>query len=300
MPRAQAGVLLVGLITGAALSVGSSGEAQHRGPGTGRAETTTLRVRATTSEAVTAIEAQLDRAVDEVSLPRAAWLLGHDAARGYLLPGYGIVFVLTPRVLPGGEDVFLRFGSSGSPMPVRPHRRVVGPEISDEIETLEKRVIVLQHQTEESRRAAEQNMERIVRDVRVRLGMPGPEEAETPSAPVAQATPRRVAPAPPPWKFWFEAGAGRDERTPQAVIADVREALIAVFETPAARVPGLGPNEFVTVAVDFAPPGILGRAAGHERQRTLILRGRAKDIEARARGAIESSELRHRIEVIEY
>src|SRR5512141_2832880 len=52
-------------------------------------------------DGIEALEAQLDRAIDRVSLPRPAALLGRDAARGYRLPGYGVVFVLTPRTLPG-------------------------------------------------------------------------------------------------------------------------------------------------------------------------------------------------------
>src|SRR5512147_638413 len=55
-------------------------------------------------EEIEAVEATVARAVDRVSLPHAARLLGRiESARGYRLPGYGVVVVLTPRTLPGGE-----------------------------------------------------------------------------------------------------------------------------------------------------------------------------------------------------
>ena len=46
------------------------------------------------------LEARLDEAVDSVSLPHAARLMGRvEQARAYRLPGYGVVLVLTTRRL---------------------------------------------------------------------------------------------------------------------------------------------------------------------------------------------------------
>src|SRR5512138_552950 len=59
---------------------------------------------AASREDLEAIEATVARAVDRVSLPHAAPLLGQpESSRAYRLPGYGIMLVLTPRTLPGGE-----------------------------------------------------------------------------------------------------------------------------------------------------------------------------------------------------
>src|SRR5512143_3046481 len=59
---------------------------------------------AASREELEAVEATVARAVDRVSLPHPAPLLGRlEAARAYRLPGYGIVLVLTPRTLPGEE-----------------------------------------------------------------------------------------------------------------------------------------------------------------------------------------------------
>src|SRR5574340_1255136 len=66
-----------------------------------------------------ALEASLDRAVNRVSLPQVARLLGRAAARGYRLPGYGVVLVLPPRSLPGSEDVIYRVGAGRSKLRVR-------------------------------------------------------------------------------------------------------------------------------------------------------------------------------------
>jgi hypothetical protein len=61
---------------------------------------------------------------------------------------------------------------------------------------------------------------------------------------------------------------------------------------------GLRGDEFVTVAVDFVPGDLF---ASHRRPtRTLIVRARQRDLEARARGTIAPEELRARVEVIEY
>jgi hypothetical protein len=283
-------------------------------------------------EGIEALEAQLDRAIDRVSLPRPVALLGRDSARGYRLPGYGIVFVLTPRTLPGpdGYDV-LRPHHRVEFRRVRPHPPGEDDAGPDAVGALERQVIVLQQQTEQARRAAEEDMERIVHDVRVRHTAPGemqvevrtldpaplppeapapaaapeaPRSPETPRAPEAPRVSQPPAPAeaplppPPPWKFWFDAAVSHDTRTPEAVVADVRQVLVEVLESSPGRVSGLGPEEFVTVAVDFEPAGLFAQRARPER--TLVVRARVRDLEARAKGAIAADDLRRRVEVIEY
>lgn len=284
-------------------------------------------------EGLEALEAQLDRAVARVSRPRAAHLLDAGSARGYRLPGYGMVFVLTPRALPGRADHLLELLE---PQRLKVRRPRPGAEdVAPEIDALERQVIVLQQETELTRRAAEQEMDRIVQNVRIRLAPPGeemrvevhaeelprekgaevavaaldpPPPPPPPEAPAAPKAPRGAVPLapaeaplpppPPPWRYWFEAHSPQDARRPDAVVADVRAALVEALAGQPGRLPGLGPDEFVTVVVDFEAGGL---AASHARpERTLVLRARARDLDARARGAIPPEELRRRLEVSEY
>ena len=278
-------------------------------------------------EGLEALEAQLDRAVDRVSLPHAARLLGRaESARAYRLPGYGIVLVLTPRALPGesGRVYFLQRGSRPkarkyrveTPPPGAPAAVVVDVEDDEGVETFERQVLVLQHETEATRRAAEEEMERIVHDVRIRIAPPTPPAPATPTAPPAPAppaapeapqpgepgpvawTPAPPLPAPPPWKFWFEPGTPSETRAPEAVIADVRASLIETLTAPTVAVAGLPGDERVSVAVDFVRGGLF--AANARPGRTLVVSVRARDVAARARGSITAEELRRRVEVSEY
>jgi hypothetical protein len=272
-------------------------------------------------EEVEAFEARLARAVDRVSLPHAARLLGRvESARGYRLPGYGLVLVLTPRMLPGGEgQVYVLRG--GAPK----HRRVESRPpatgeatwtIDDEqVETFERQVLVLQHETEAARSAAEEQMERMVEAVRVRVAPPSPVRVEVhtagpealappapPQAPDTLAPPAPpeapLPPSPPPWKFWFETGAPQDKRTPEAVVADVRGAVIDALVAQGGRRVGLAGDERITVAVDFVPGGLFAAQARPEK--TLVVSARVSDVDARTRGAITPEEFRRRVEVTEY
>jgi hypothetical protein len=281
-------------------------------------------------EGLEALEAQLDRAVDRVSLPHAARLLGRaESARAYRLPGYGIVLVLTPRALPGesGRVYFLQRGSRPKARKYRvetkppgaPAALVVDVDDDEGVETFERQVLVLQHETEATRRAAEEDLERIVHDVRIRVAPPAPPAqapATPPTPPQAPAppaapeapqpgepgpvvrTPAPPLPAPPPWKFWFEAGTPSEARAPETVIADVRASLIETLTAPSVALSGLPGDERVSVAVDFVPGGLF--AANARPGRTLVVSVRARDVAARARGSITAEELRRRVEVSEY
>jgi hypothetical protein len=297
----------------ALLALGAAASAQQRASGGA----------APPREGVEELEARLARAVDGVSLPHAARLLGRvESARAYRLPGYGLVLVLTPRMLPGSEgQVYLMPGGAPKHRRVRveSHPTSTGDaawKVDDaQIETFERQVLVLQHETEAARSAAEEQMERMVEDVRVRTGPPAhasvevhtdapetgvppappqPPEAATPPAPPVAPLP----PAPPPWKFWFETSAPLDKRTPETVIAEVRAAVIAAVAAEGARLIGLAGDEHVTVAVDFVPGGLFAAQARPEK--TLVVTARAKDVDARARGAISLDEFRRRLDVTEY
>jgi hypothetical protein len=257
-------------------------------------------------EELASLELHLEHAVAEVSVPHAGILLGRtNASRGYRLPGYGIVFVLTPRALPGGERaVFvLRGRGADTPSHVDVHAR--GEAIVDvteiEVEAFEHQVLILQHAAEAQRRAAEEDHERIVRDVRIRLS--GPTARRVGDISGEGSRPVLVdksAPGPtsPPWSFWFGSDTLQEERSADRVVQDVRSALIEALESRGAGVAGLEADEFVTVAVDFVPGGLF---ASHRRPtRTLIVRARQGDLSARADGKITAEELRAQVEVIEY
>jgi hypothetical protein len=257
--------------------------------------------RARLPEGTESLELGLERAVARVSAPHARRLLGEaGTTRGYRLPGYGVVFVLPPRALSGEPATLVLGGSAAGRAPrvqVRRRFEVRAPEPeAHEIEALERQVLMLQQEAEALRRAAEEDMERIAHDVRVILA-PAPRAAPVPApepAPEAEPPPE---PAAPPWLFWFEA-RGSDERTDDAVVAEVRSALVAELEAAGGRLSGLGPEEFVTVAVDFIPGGLFTTRA--RPSRTLVVRARQSDLAARARGALGPAELRRRLEIVEY
>jgi hypothetical protein len=291
MPRCPTRLALAALLA-ALVSPAAAAEKEKPRPVAGREE-------------LEAVGATVARAVDRVSLPHAARLLGRvESARGYRLPGYGVVLVLTPRTLPGDEGQIYVLHSG-----VPKHRRVrvetrrpgasaVSAGTSDEeaIETFERQVLVLQEETEAARRAAEEEMDRIVQDVRVRVAHASEVHVEVVPAPVPAEAP--LPPAPPPWKFWFETATPKEKRSPETVIADVRGAVVDALATSGIRLAGLAGDERVTVTVDFVPGGIFAAEARPER--TLVVSVRAKDVDARSRGAITPEELRKRVEATEY
>jgi hypothetical protein len=294
MPRCPARLALAAVLAALACSVAAAEKEKPR-PAAGREE-------------LEAVEATVARAVDRVSLPHAARLLGRvESARAYRLPGYGVVLVLTPRTLPGGEgQVYVLRGGAPRPHRVRVETRRPGASAAstgtgneEAIETFERQVLVLQEETEAARRSAEEEMERLVQDVRVRVAPPSEvhvDVVEPPSAPVPAEAP--LPPAPPPWKFWFETGTPEEKRSPETVIADVRGAVVDALATGGVRLAGLAGDERVTVTVDFVPGGIF--AARTRPEKTLVMSVRLKDVDARARGAITPEELRKRVEVTEY
>lgn len=278
------------------------------------------RASAAPREGIESLEAQLARAADRVSLPHAARLLGRaETARGFRLPGYGVVFVLTPRALPGGEGQIYVFRGTPkvSRMRVEARPRDAAAPEEQEVETLERQVLVLQHETEAMRRLAEEEMDRLVETVRVRVSphsgqgevhvevvsspdAPPPPAPPAPPAPAAppEAPVAPAAPPAPPWRHWFEAGAPQDGRDAAAVVSDVCRALVDVLAAPGVRLEGLPPDERVSVAVDFVAGGLFVAQARPEK--TLVLSARVRDLAALARGAIDGAELRRRVEVTEY
>lgn len=266
------------------------------------------------------LEAQLDRAVGQVSRPSPGIVVGRaEAARGYHLPGYGAVFVLAPRALPRARlmvwretlpGTVIEFEAShegdeptAAPAAKTRHDHVVrvrtvrkpvplDPEQSKELAEIEAQVEAFQRDAEEARQAAERDLERLMRDAQGMVAPPAPVPPVPPLPP--------TAPLPPfaPWRFWFESREAPDSRAPDQVVADVRSAVIATLEAHGALVTGLGPDDHVAVAVDFLPGGLF--VAQARPSKTLVVRARRKDLEERARGRLSPEELRRRIEIVEY
>lgn len=173
-------------------------------------------------------EAQLDKAVAEVSRPAPGIVLGRsEAARGYHLRGYGAVFVLSPRALPRPGDVLvvrrralpggsarieIESHSEGTGNPSEDARRLAeqarqvlraskgtvappGFGGDEEIAALEQEVLEFQQEAELLRQMAERNFDRLTQDVRGRLAPPVPIWSAAP-APL-ESIPAPGAPAPP-------------------------------------------------------------------------------------------------------
>ena len=172
-------------------------------------------------------------------------------------------------------------------------------------------------EAELARREAEQALERIAEEIRVRFPQP-PQPAQAPpvaSAPVAPPVPpraaansteppsapapRAVAPPPPPWRYWFQADLDDDPRPAAQVVTEVKTVLIQALEARGGYLTSVRPDEFLVVAVDFAPRGFPLRP-DRLAERTLVVRAKKRDLDERRGGKLSADELRKRIEVHEY
>jgi hypothetical protein len=124
----------------------------------------------------------------------------------------------------------------------------------------------------------------------------------TPAVAPAPAPAARPAPLPPPapmapWTSWLGLDEEESEPgAPDAVVGEVREAVLAVIEAQRPRLLRLAADGSIAVAVDFVPRGPLPRRV----QRTLVLRVTRQDLEARAAGRLAPQEFRKRVAVTEY
>jgi hypothetical protein len=198
-------------------------------------------------------------------------------------------------------------------------------------EVLRRQMRMIEEQAEMFRRAAERARMEAERSVRERLpplppyvvAVPETHEmpplppvppapplpavtavpATPPSAPVAVSAPRPPAPPeppdapPPPWRFWFDVSSEDEEPeapapAPASVIAAARDALAAGLASYARPLASLGPDEFVSVAVDFVPERVPRARAS----RTLMARVRVRDLTDHQAGRLSAAALRQRIE----
>ena len=263
----------------------------------------------------------LDLAVGQVSRPSPFQLMGPTtAASGYLLPGQGALFVLPARTLPDDTVIVMQESSDGGPPVVgvvrRDGRRLkpTSPRARDR--EMQQMVEAYAQEAELARREAEQALERIAEEIRVRFPQP-PQPAQAPpvaSAPVAPPAPSRAAasgaeppsaPAPravappPPWRYWFQADLDDDPRPAAQVVTEVKTVLIQALEARGGHLTSVRPEEFLVVAVDFTPRGFPLRP-DRLAERTLVVRAKKRDLDERRGGKLSADELRKRIEVHEY
>ena len=214
-----------------------------------------------------------------------------------------------------------------------PRRR--GPARPTSSWPIEQQVLEFQREAEEARQNAEREFERISQGIRERMAplpappapvpqasararrpapqappagpaapipAPVPRPPREPLPPGVPAPPTSIAgvplPQPPPWRFWFDGGppdaanAGQGHRRR----ARGRRSRSSRARGRASR--GVAPGEYVTVAVDFVPAGVF--VSQVRPARTVVVRARKQDLDARSRGQLSADDLRRRVEVTEY
>jgi hypothetical protein len=248
------------------------------------------------------VEALLDDAVQAVSRPNPGFVLaGAPSCRGYLLRGYGVVFVLPPRRLPAPG---LWAASRRRPRPPGLPDRVyvLKSRRGSDLRELEAQVQAFQMQAQQQW----EEFERAFLEVQARLAAA---EAATlnptpaPPAPKAPPVPPPVGPLGPPvgpWQFWSEETAeDREARTPERLVADTQEAVVKALEAHGHLLASLQGDEAVSVVVDFVS-GTPFLDEDARPARSLTLRVRKRDLDERHAGRLAPDELRRRVEAGEY
>jgi hypothetical protein len=192
---------------------------------------------------------------------------------------------------------------------VRERRRQDSEERERQLQVLEQQAAQLQREAERVKEVAERRIEDLMRDVSVHLAESRPGAPPTPAAPAPEPTSPAEPPTPPappaplqrpaPWSFWFELSEIEEQgRSLDAVVTDIREAMTGVLESHGVRLRTLRPEEVVVVAVDFVRRTAFPSFPRPER--TVLLRIKKKELDARRAGQISSEELERRIEVVQY
>lgn len=191
-------------------------------------------------------------------------------------------------------------------------RRHNAPQREADMRRLEQQVEAFQREAERARLEAEHAWIEIQREIQTRLeGGSGGASAGTVTvggglAPSATAAGRatRSDPAsdemdsPAPWRFWFGTDDPEDPRSPAQILGDVKTAIVDVLEAHGSVLHNVGPQEQVTVAVDFLPRGLF---VGMQRPtRTLVVRVKKQFIDERRAGRLAADQLRAKLEVNEY
>jgi hypothetical protein len=166
---------------------------------------------------------------------------------------------------------------------------------------LQLQILAIQEEAEAFRVAVERARERAERQVRTQLqqgqAAAAPSASAPPSAADAPAAAGPASPAEPPWRVWMSAPPEAAQIN-QALVDQVREAVIGAMEAHGDQARALGPQESVTAAVDFVGAGPF--ALRPRVKSTLVVRAAAADVQARAAGRISAEEFRQRVQVRQY
>ena len=162
---------------------------------------------------------------------------------------------------------------------------------------LELQVLAIREQAETFRIEVEAARARAERELRVQLGTiqrppspPAVPAAAPAEAPEASAATGPAAPPEPPWRAWVGT-AQQAAQLNQAMVEQVRDALISSLEAHGDELSGLAATETVTVAVDFV--GVAGPLGMRPRVRgTLMVRALVGDVQARQSGRLSSADFR--------
>jgi len=124
-----------------------------------------------------------------------------------------------------------------------------------------------------------------------------PPPVPAPPAVVAPMPPEPPDAPPPPWRFWFDVSSEDDAAeppspAPSSVMTAARDGLAAGLESYARPLASLGPDEFISVAVDF----VADRPPRAQATRTLLARVRVRDLTDHQAGRLSAADLRRRVE----
>lgn len=286
-------------------------------------------------EEIEGLALRLDHAVRQVSLPGSEPLLGVDPPRGYYVAGVGAMFVVPPRALPRPTRVLL-FGPGRAPVVVEAPddqaelEALLGPTEARRLSAARRRQRsaherALDQRAEEFRRwAAEagREMEVILEHwMRGQVLVPGrsgpglvsdsvPAPGTTlPGLDADAAAPGTPGPPPAgalpvlPRDLFPEptdpvADAPADARSPDRIVNDVRQAVVAALEAYGAGLRSVRADEIVSVAVDFVPRGLF--SADLRPARTLVVRVSKKALDERAAGRLDSAAFLKQVQLSEY
>jgi len=121
---------------------------------------------------------------------------------------------------------------------------------------------------------------------------------EAPPPPALEASEGLELPPAPPWEIFFDFAEPQDTRTPEAVIQEVRQAVVGTLAAQGGGLSGVGPEEQVVVAVDFLPPLRTGLPSAPER--TLVIRVPKKDLDDVQARRLSRQDFQKRVQVSEY
>lgn len=284
------------------------------------------------------VSLSLDQAIGEVTRNAYAWEFTPSRGQGIVIPGYGLVFVLAPRPLPGENE-----GARIIRLRELPRRRALSPIDARALSDMQQQLQAHEKVREEADLALARAMAALEQMARLRLvdsegrlqqvaAPPEPPEspsnvrvppppaatapvppvvaapaAPAPAAPVAPAAPappagftEPIAPdMTPPWVNWLEA-EGEDEPLPdpRQVLAQIRVAVTNVLAAEAPHLDFLRGDDQVVVAVNFVPDGFFEMR--RQPTKTLVIRAKKKDLVERASGRLSAAEFEKRTEVTEY